>query len=367
MWLALILLTQILHREILIPAEGQSPEPKVQLVKSKWPLKDCQGMERQSGEAQSAGCVCEQQYQVCQPLQLSAMANESVTLPCHFSFPQSWEPSHHAQVHWRLGHFHSQRYLFICCWNLTHIDQDFQGRVSLAREEGQPYTASIRIVALRESDTQLYFCRVSVETKEGKKEWQTIHGTNLTVTAQHPPKRQNDTTPPALSLHAGVLTGAVLLGAVLLLGLAILLLARGKGQQPSRSRRRKGPMARRSAAEESKPPFARSRFCRLLGSQAWSTPAWCCPTPSTGRGPGAQPTHPRKRALTRPSSTEKAATHREEEGAPRRCPDGSRGGSCFLGPADPPGRAVKERASCACAGGRGRALHNSSPPRVCGH
>ncbi|XP_077170304.1 uncharacterized protein LOC143825836 isoform X5 [Paroedura picta] len=188
MWLALILLTQILHREILIPAEGQSPEPKVQLVKSKWPLKDCQGMERQSGEAQSAGCVCEQQYQVCQPLQLSAMANESVTLPCHFSFPQSWEPSHHAQVHWRLGHFHSQRYLFICCWNLTHIDQDFQGRVSLAREEGQPYTASIRIVALRESDTQLYFCRVSVETKEGKKEWQTIHGTNLTVTG-HGQKR----------------------------------------------------------------------------------------------------------------------------------------------------------------------------------
>ncbi|XP_077170303.1 paired immunoglobulin-like type 2 receptor alpha isoform X4 [Paroedura picta] len=263
MWLALILLTQILHREILIPAEGQSPEPKVQLVKSKWPLKDCQGMERQSGEAQSAGCVCEQQYQVCQPLQLSAMANESVTLPCHFSFPQSWEPSHHAQVHWRLGHFHSQRYLFICCWNLTHIDQDFQGRVSLAREEGQPYTASIRIVALRESDTQLYFCRVSVETKEGKKEWQTIHGTNLTVTAaQHPPKRQNDTTPPALSLHAGVLTGAVLLGAVLLLGLAILLLARGKGHGQKRTE------ARAAAIEEQEEEGPDGQALRCRGVQA---------------------------------------------------------------------------------------------------
>lgn len=112
------------------------------------------------------------------------MAQESITLPCSFAHHQNWGPSGVAQVHWRLGRFHSKRYLFICCQSPTHTDPEFQGRVSLARQEGQPYTAAIRITALRESDSQLYFCRVSMETRHGEQAWQTIHGTNLTVTGE---------------------------------------------------------------------------------------------------------------------------------------------------------------------------------------
>ncbi|KAL8176942.1 UNVERIFIED_CONTAM: hypothetical protein K2H54_040316 [Gekko kuhli] len=236
MWLALVLLAQLLHGEIPAPVEAKPPGQRGSPAKSAWPLKECQREEARPGGAKAAPCVCEQQFQVCQPLQLSATVNGSVTLPCTFSHDSSWEPSSDAQVHWRLGAFHSKRYLFNCCLDHTHTDPGFQGRVSLATGEGGRYTASIRITALRESDSQLYFCRVSVKTQsEGEKAWQSINGTNLTVTAspQQPQGRQ-----PTTAFLAGVSTGAILLAAALILGLAMLLLAQRKGHCQKRTQTR---------------------------------------------------------------------------------------------------------------------------------
>lgn len=148
----------------------------------------------------TASCVCDQKYQICQPLQLSATVNGSITLPCTFSFHPEWERPRDIKIRWRLGSFHSDIYLFSCCRTderATH--SDFEGRVSLARE-GKQYTASVHITKLRESDSRLYFCRVSVTIDDGEvKEWQTINGTNLTVTGKFQPSE----APPHTPLPAG--------------------------------------------------------------------------------------------------------------------------------------------------------------------
>uniref|UniRef100_A0ACB8EXD6 Uncharacterized protein n=1 Tax=Sphaerodactylus townsendi TaxID=933632 RepID=A0ACB8EXD6_9SAUR len=213
--------------ENLVPFGAKSLEQTAQPAKSSWPLKECERTKSDVGRPSTSfadGCVCPEEFQICQPLQLSARVNGSVTLPCSFTHKQNGDA---AQVHWRLGGFHSKRFFFNCCTtSRLHTDPDFEGRVSLAKEEGRQHTASIRITDLRESDSGLYFCRVSV----GEAEWQTINGTNLTVTARpQGPEGRNNTRLP-LSVLVGVPTGAVLLVAAIAVGLlATLLLARKKG------------------------------------------------------------------------------------------------------------------------------------------
>ncbi|XP_015270360.1 PREDICTED: paired immunoglobulin-like type 2 receptor alpha [Gekko japonicus] len=277
MWLALILLAQLLHREIPVPAGATSPGQNGPLAKSEWPLEECQ-----DAEEEPAGCVCHQQYQVCQPTQLSAVVNGSVTLPCRFSYDSRWEPSAAAQVRWRLGGFHSTRYLFSCCLDQRHTDPEFQGRVSLDREEGQRHTASIRITALRESDSRLYFCRVSVKPQFGKeKEWQTITGTNLTVTAPpQPPEGRHHTT----AFLAGVSTGAILLAAAIVLGLAMLLLAQRKDHCQKRTQTRRAA----SRGQGEKEPEYQELHCRGARAPPLEKPL-PLPPPTGPRAQGEPP------------------------------------------------------------------------------
>ncbi|XP_048372811.1 paired immunoglobulin-like type 2 receptor beta [Sphaerodactylus townsendi] len=222
--------------ENLVPFGAKSLEQTAQPAKSSWPLKECERTKSDVGRPSTSfadGCVCPEEFQICQPLQLSARVNGSVTLPCSFTHKQNGDA---AQVHWRLGGFHSKRFFFNCCTtSRLHTDPDFEGRVSLAKEEGRQHTASIRITDLRESDSGLYFCRVSV----GEAEWQTINGTNLTVTARpQGPEGRNNTRLP-LSVLVGVPTGAVLLVAAIAVGLlATLLLARKKGHCQKRTQTR---------------------------------------------------------------------------------------------------------------------------------
>ncbi|XP_054850762.1 paired immunoglobulin-like type 2 receptor alpha isoform X3 [Eublepharis macularius] len=181
MWPALILLAQLLHRafptETLVPVQAESTTLNAVPAKSKLPLEKCR-----EGESQQDSCVCLKEFQICQPLQLSAWVDASIILPCDFTYHQDWEPSSDVQLHWRLGSFHSTNFLFNYSSRKQYTHPNFHGRVSWVGNDRQTDTASIQIGALRASDSLLYFCRVSVMTGDKREEWQTINGTNLTVT-----------------------------------------------------------------------------------------------------------------------------------------------------------------------------------------
>nr|XP_056719542.1 paired immunoglobulin-like type 2 receptor beta [Euleptes europaea] len=257
--------------EVLVPVEEKSPEQKPQPAKSIWSLKECPEVPMMQA------CVCQVDYQICQPLQLSARLNGSVTLPCRFTHRPGWVEPKAAQVHWRLGSFHSMRYLFNCCMSRSHTDPEFEGRVSLAREEGQPYTAAIRITDLREADSGLYFCRVSV----GGKAWQTINGTNLTVIAAPQQPEGGNTTPLPQGFLAGVSTGAVLLAAAIILGLAMLLLTWRKGHCQKRTPSRRIA----SGGQEEKEAGCQELHCRGARGPPLEEPP-SQPPPVHPRAPG---------------------------------------------------------------------------------
>ncbi|XP_054850760.1 paired immunoglobulin-like type 2 receptor alpha isoform X2 [Eublepharis macularius] len=242
MWPALILLAQLLHRETLVPVQAESTTLNAVPAKSKLPLEKCR-----EGESQQDSCVCLKEFQICQPLQLSAWVDASIILPCDFTYHQDWEPSSDVQLHWRLGSFHSTNFLFNYSSRKQYTHPNFHGRVSWVGNDRQTDTASIQIGALRASDSLLYFCRVSVMTGDKREEWQTINGTNLTVTA----------SPPSPGLHVGVPTGAALLAAAVTLGLVAFLVARRKGHCGKRTRSRRAAsrgQGRQEAERHEGPP-----------------------------------------------------------------------------------------------------------------
>ncbi|XP_058566865.1 paired immunoglobulin-like type 2 receptor beta [Neofelis nebulosa] len=62
------------------------------------------------------------------------------------------------------------------------IHKDYKNRISLDLREGQN-SGTLCIRNLRKEDENRYFCRVQVETlRDGKKVWQSIPGTKLTIT-----------------------------------------------------------------------------------------------------------------------------------------------------------------------------------------
>ncbi|XP_052024615.1 paired immunoglobulin-like type 2 receptor beta [Apodemus sylvaticus] len=126
----------------------------------------------------SAGASRENGYGVNQPANLSGVQGGSIEIPFSFYFPWELAKDPQMRIVWRWKHFHGES---IYNSILPFIHEHFKDRLILNWTQGQT-SGVLRILNLKKTDQALYFCHVSLQTTEGMKNWQSIPGTQLTVT-----------------------------------------------------------------------------------------------------------------------------------------------------------------------------------------
>uniref|UniRef100_A0A8C3WPH5 Paired immunoglobin like type 2 receptor alpha n=1 Tax=Catagonus wagneri TaxID=51154 RepID=A0A8C3WPH5_9CETA len=173
-------------------------------------------------------------FGMTQPRQLSAPEGGSVRIPFSFSYPCNSGKISDVKISWRWKHFHGD---FIYNTTPKFIHKNFKDRLVLNWKEGTK-NGSLQISNLRREDKGFYFCRVEMITERcHKQKWQSINGTNLTIThAQTTTLGSTTTTTTAglgtsenqrssgswpLSTEATV--GIVLAGAVLIIAIVGLI------------------------------------------------------------------------------------------------------------------------------------------------
>ncbi|XP_047568732.1 paired immunoglobulin-like type 2 receptor alpha [Lutra lutra] len=157
----------------------------------------------------SAECDPSTNYGINQTDRLSAPKGASVRI--HFSFYHDWElaTDPRVSVALRRTHFHGE-VIYNSTWRVIH--RDYKNRMSLELSVGQR-SGSLKISNLQEKDGNVYFCRIQVETLRcGKKVWQNLEGTKLTIT---PVLR---TTTAAPTTHGPSATGPTTTGLSVLEG-----------------------------------------------------------------------------------------------------------------------------------------------------
>ncbi|XP_052610068.1 paired immunoglobulin-like type 2 receptor alpha [Peromyscus californicus insignis] len=191
-------------------------------------------------------------FGVKQPARLSGVQGGSITIPFSFYFPWKLAEDPQMRILWRWKQFHRG---FIYNSTPRFIHEHFKDRLIL--NWTQPQTSGVlRILDLKKKDQTVYFCRVHMNTKEGMKEFQSIPGTQLTITPDEPipaPKTTSPSPTTATSaltrtaltategkksgknqpLGLGTTVGLAVTAAVLLAGVLGLILFLGR-------RRRKG-------------------------------------------------------------------------------------------------------------------------------
>uniref|UniRef100_A0A8C2N1A6 Paired immunoglobulin-like type 2 receptor beta n=1 Tax=Cricetulus griseus TaxID=10029 RepID=A0A8C2N1A6_CRIGR len=126
----------------------------------------------------SAGSNRERPFGVNQPAQLSGVQGGSIEIPFSFYFPWELAKDPQMRILWKWKHFHGD---FIYISSLGFIHEHFKDRLIL--NWTQPQTSGVlRILDLKEKDQTVYFCRVHLITRGGTESWQSIDGTNLTIT-----------------------------------------------------------------------------------------------------------------------------------------------------------------------------------------
>lgn len=114
-----------------------------------------------------------------QQKQLSAPEGGSIRIPFSFDYSQDSGSVSNVKISWRWKHFHGD---FIYKTTPRLIHKNFKNRLLLNWEEGMK-NGSLQISNLRREDEGLYFCQVEMITeKYGEQEWQSIQGTELTIT-----------------------------------------------------------------------------------------------------------------------------------------------------------------------------------------
>ncbi|XP_008767329.3 paired immunoglobin-like type 2 receptor alpha isoform X2 [Rattus norvegicus] len=133
----------------------------------------------------SAGYQKKYGYGVDQPEHLTGIQGGSIEIPFSFYFPWEFTKDPKISIAWRWKHFHGE-----CIYNSnTHfIHEHFKGRLIVNWTQGQT-SGVLRILNLKKNDQTTYFGRIFLQTAEGMEKWQSIPGTNLTVT--------NNTSTPA--------------------------------------------------------------------------------------------------------------------------------------------------------------------------
>nr|KAF6366849.1 hypothetical protein mPipKuh1_013548 [Pipistrellus kuhlii] len=131
----------------------------------------------------SAECKLNPNFGVYQPEHLSAPEGGSIDIP--FSFCYSWQLASDPKmsISWRWKDFHGK---FIYNTTLPFTRENFKNRLFLNWTKGQT-SGSLRISNLRREDETKYFFRVRLTTRDhGEQVWQSIEGTNLTITRGDP-------------------------------------------------------------------------------------------------------------------------------------------------------------------------------------
>ncbi|XP_026981762.1 paired immunoglobulin-like type 2 receptor alpha isoform X1 [Sagmatias obliquidens] len=125
-----------------------------------------------------------------QPKEISAPEGGSIDIP--FFFYHSWiHRAPNVSIFWRWKHFHGE---FIYNTTPMFIHNDFKDRLLLNWTKGGK-NGSLQISKLRREDASSYFCRVEMDTQgNGKKMWQSIDGTTLTITPPTKTTTQGPTT-----------------------------------------------------------------------------------------------------------------------------------------------------------------------------
>ncbi|XP_059889169.1 paired immunoglobulin-like type 2 receptor alpha isoform X2 [Delphinus delphis] len=125
-----------------------------------------------------------------QPKEISAPEGGSIDIP--FFFYHSWiHRVSNVNISWRWKHFHGE---FIYNTTPMFIHNDFKDRLLLNWTKGGK-NGSLQISKLRREDASSYFCRVEMDTwGNGKKMWQSIDGTTLTITPPTKTTTQGPTT-----------------------------------------------------------------------------------------------------------------------------------------------------------------------------
>lgn len=151
----------------------------------------------------SAGYPKQNDFGVDQPEHLSGVQGSSIEIPFSFFFP--WELAKYPQmsIAWRWKNFHGE---FIYNSTRPFLHKHFKGRLILNWTRGQT-SGVLRILNLKENDQAKYFGRVFLRTTEGMKVWQSIPGTNLTVTnVTSTPATLPSTTTATPSTHPQTVT-----------------------------------------------------------------------------------------------------------------------------------------------------------------
>ncbi|XP_012887233.1 PREDICTED: paired immunoglobulin-like type 2 receptor alpha isoform X1 [Dipodomys ordii] len=140
-----------------------------------------------------------------QPKHLSAIVGGSIEIP--FSFFHPWELPRNPKVKlfWRWMWFHGE---FIYNTTPPFIHKHFKDRLVLNFTKDRT-SGSLSILNLRKEDENMYFCRIHLKTKEmGEQQWQSIKGTNLTITEAIKTTTQMKTTTERSTSVASEVTSA---------------------------------------------------------------------------------------------------------------------------------------------------------------
>ncbi|CAO2630151.1 Paired immunoglobulin-like type 2 receptor beta [Lemmus lemmus] len=120
----------------------------------------------------------ERYFGVNQPAGLSGVQGGSIEIPFSFYFPWELAPNPQMRILWRWKHFHGE---FIYDTFSGFIHEHFEDRLIL--NWTQPQTSGVlRILDLKEKDQTVYFCQVCLKTTKQMEVFQSINGTNLTIT-----------------------------------------------------------------------------------------------------------------------------------------------------------------------------------------
>ncbi|XP_060223917.1 paired immunoglobulin-like type 2 receptor beta-2 isoform X2 [Meriones unguiculatus] len=169
----------------------------------------------------SAGSNRENTYGVDQPAHVSGVQGGSIEIP--FSFYSYWELAEEPQLRitWRWQHPYGG---FIYDSGSRFIHKHFRNRLILTWTQGQTH-GILTILDLEEKDQTMYFCRVYLQTTEGWKSWQSIDGTQLTitnVTTAGSRDTEGQRNPSLVTL--GAMVGMVVSKAVLIAPISVLLI-----------------------------------------------------------------------------------------------------------------------------------------------
>ncbi|XP_049988916.1 paired immunoglobulin-like type 2 receptor beta isoform X2 [Alexandromys fortis] len=125
-----------------------------------------------------AGYNRESIYGLNQPTRITGVLGSSIEIPFSFYFPGELAPDPQMRILWRWKHYHGE---FIYNPSSGFIHEHFKDRLILNWTQPQTFGV-LRILGLKEKDQTVYFCRVHLKMTNCIEGFQSIDGTQLTVT-----------------------------------------------------------------------------------------------------------------------------------------------------------------------------------------